>query len=107
MVDFSLGACTFCGNCAAACKHDAFDHLDSLAWQLEVTIGEQCLCLRGVVCRTCGDACESAAIHFLIKTGGPSQPLIDNERCNGCGECLAVCPDRCISILPSQRDCAA
>ncbi|MCU7812586.1 MAG: ferredoxin-type protein NapF [Candidatus Thiodiazotropha sp. (ex Notomyrtea botanica)] len=110
IVDFSHGACTFCGKCVDACKHHAFDvpqDFDVPAWELEVSITEECLSVRGIVCRSCGDACESAAIRFRLETGGRSIPLIENERCNGCGECLALCPNRSISILPSQRDCAA
>ena len=110
VVDFSLGACTFCGDCKKACTHQAFEShepMEETAWQLEVTISEQCLSLKGVVCRSCGDACESSAIRFKLKTGGRSEPLIDNDSCNGCGECFAICPNRSISILPSQRDYAA
>lgn len=110
VVDFSRGACTFCGECVKACKNQAFDvpaYFDTPAWQLEVTITEACLSIQGVVCRTCSDACETAAIRFRLKTGGRSQPVVDNQRCNGCGECFAVCPSRAVSILPSQRDCAA
>lgn len=107
VIDFSHGACSFCGDCAASCKHNAFDHPDKPAWQLEVSISDQCLSMQGVVCRSCGDACESLAICFHLKTAGRSQPLIDPNHCNGCGECFSVCPVRCISILPRERNYAA
>jgi ferredoxin-type protein NapF len=110
IVDFSLGACTFCGACIESCRHQAFEpprHKDDPAWQLEVSITEPCLSLKGIVCRSCADTCESAAIRFHLKTGGRSEPQVIDRLCTGCGECYAVCPSRAISILPSQRDCAA
>lgn len=110
VVDFALGACTFCGKCAASCTHDAYappDFRDTPAWRLDIVIGEQCLSRKGVVCRSCGDACESAAIRFRLMTGGRAQPTLDTRCCNGCGACFAVCPVRCISISPGTSDCAA
>ena len=110
VVDFALGACIFCGKCALACRHDAFatpDYPDTPAWQLDVAIGDQCLSRKGVVCRSCGEACESVAIRFRLMTGGRAQPTLDPIRCNGCGTCFAVCPVRCISISPGADDCAA
>jgi ferredoxin-type protein NapF len=72
-----------------------------------VTILDSCLSQKGIVCRSCSDACESAAIRFHLKTGGRSTPHVNVSQCNGCGECLAVCPNKAVSILPIQRDCAA
>ncbi len=109
-VDFSRGPCTFCRACVEACRHHAFDtplEDDASAWALEVSINDSCLSLRGIVCRSCGDACDTAAIRFQLKTGGRSAPQVIDHLCTGCGECFAVCPSRAISILPSQRDCAA
>ncbi len=110
VVDFTRGHCTFCRACVEACRHSAFaltQDNDEPAWRLDVAITEQCLALQGIVCRSCGDACESAAIRFQLKTGGRSVPQVVEQLCTGCGECLAVCPKRSISILPSQRDYAA
>jgi ferredoxin-type protein NapF len=110
LIDFSLGACTFCRACVEACRYQAFkptQQADEPAWQLEVTITDQCLSLKGIVCRSCADACEAAAIRFQLKTGGRSVPQVMNPLCTGCGECFAVCPSRAITILPSRRDCAA
>jgi len=110
VVDFSLGPCTFCRACVEACRHQAFEAPASAGnspWQLEVSITDACLSLKGIVCRSCGDACETAAIRFHLRTGGRSAPQVIDSLCTGCGECLAVCPSRAISILPSQREVAA
>ncbi|APV52037.1 hypothetical protein BWI17_21615 [Betaproteobacteria bacterium GR16-43] len=54
--------------------------------------GERCLALSGVVCRNCGDACDTRAIQFLYATGGVPRPVVDAQRCTACGDCLSVCP---------------
>ncbi len=109
-VDFSRGPCTFCHACAEACRHEAFDPRpkdETPAWNLDLSFTESCLSRQGIVCRSCSDACETAAIRFHLRIGGRSEPQVIEQLCSGCGECLAVCPNRAISILPSQRDCAA
>jgi ferredoxin-type protein NapF len=59
-----------------------------------------------VVCRSCGEVCESAAIGFRLATGGRALALIDSQRCNGCGACLAVCPVRSITLTPQSARAA-
>jgi ferredoxin-type protein NapF len=108
-VDFKRGACTFCGECATRCKAQAIvapEDFATPAWQLELRISETCLSLRGVVCRSCGEVCESAAIGFRLATGGRALALIDSQRCNGCGACLAVCPVRSITLTPQSARAA-
>lgn len=109
-IDFALGPCTFCRACAEICRHQVFTETtqdETAAWELDVSINDSCLSMKGIVCRSCSDACESAAIRFQLKTGGRSIPRVSESRCNGCGECFTVCPSKSITILPSQRDCAA
>ncbi|HID44392.1 MAG TPA: 4Fe-4S dicluster domain-containing protein, partial [Chromatiaceae bacterium] len=61
-------------------------------------IKADCLSLNGIVCRACGDACDTDAIRFQLETRGRATPLLDQALCNGCGECLAVCPTKSISL---------
>lgn len=93
--------CTFCEQCVASCEAQAFQtapYSVSKAWQLAVSIKPECLSLQGVVCRTCGDHCDSRAIRFQLRTRAVAIPLIDNQACTGCGACLAACPVNSISI---------
>jgi ferredoxin-type protein NapF len=107
-VDFKRAACTLCGDCAAACKAGALcaPDLDEVpAWRHRARIGDNCLSVKGIVCRACGDACEADAIRFRPMTGGRSQPLVDTQACTGCGGCLFVCPTDAVSFpVPEEHE---
>jgi Na+-translocating ferredoxin:NAD+ oxidoreductase RNF subunit RnfB len=53
---------------------------------------------QNVVCRSCGDACEPAAIHFSPQPGGTALPSVLAEQCTGCGDCVPVCPTSAILL---------
>jgi ferredoxin-type protein NapF len=55
-----------------------------------------------VVCRSCGEVCDESAIRFKLEVGGIARPLLDQEQCNGCGACFAVCPVRAVRIAPAE-----
>lgn len=57
-----------------------------------------CLGREGIVCQACRDACGPGAVSFLPIARGASAPVVDERRCTGCGECLAVCPARAITL---------
>ena len=108
-VDFKQGSCTFCAKCVDACHTGSFQYFNSppphdicsepvKAWIPDVNIKTSCLSLNAVVCRMCGDNCEEDAIQFRLQLGGISIPIIDNDKCTGCGECLYICPKDAISI---------
>lgn len=97
-VDFSLGACTFCTACAAACQHGALDANRPSPWALQARLDDDCVSARGVTCRSCGDACDTHAIRFLLQVGGRAIPQFDASACTGCGACVSVCPTAAISI---------
>jgi ferredoxin-type protein NapF len=105
VVDFAKGGCTFCGDCLNACKGralvgDAED--EASAWTLRAGINGACLAVKGVVCRSCGEVCDESAIRFKLEVGGIARPLLDQEQCNGCGACFAVCPVRAVRIAPAE-----
>lgn len=96
-VEFGKGECTFCGECVAACQAGALRReVDRPPWNLLPVIADACLARRGVVCRSCGDACAQAAIRFRPQVGGSALPEVDSSRCTGCGGCVAPCPARAI-----------
>ena len=90
-LDFSESGCTFCDECANACEMGVLQvayrselpklHIEMLS----------CLAWQKTICSMCKDICDVRAIDFT----GLFNPEI-NERCNGCGFCIAVCPTRAI-----------
>lgn len=91
-VDLRLGACTFCAACVDACRPAALNRSVSPAWRIKPVFADACLSRQGVTCRSCGDACDQRAIRFALRVGGRADPVLDNQRCNGCGGCVAACP---------------
>lgn len=97
-VDFSRGECTFCGQCRESCAAHALQATGVKPWYLQAAVANNCLAHRDVVCRSCGDACGEAAIRFSPRLGGAARPEILNERCTGCGACVAACPAGAVTM---------
>ena len=91
-VDFRLGACTFCGECADVCPTGALDSTLVASWPWRASATSACLSMSGISCRSCQDSCEVNAIRFRLQTGGRARPLVDEDTCIGCGACVSVCP---------------
>lgn len=89
-LDLSAGECTFCGACAEACPEAVFTASPGMAH--DIVIGPECLAQRGVSCMACRDACPEEAISLRPRIGGPFLPFLDQDRCIGCGACVAPCP---------------
>lgn len=54
-------------------------------------------CPEEIPCNPCETICPSGA----IRVGEPitNIPLLDEEKCTGCGRCISVCPGLAISVL--------
>lgn len=95
--DPGLGECTFCTRCAAACDAPAFAALAARPWTLRALVADPCLARQGVVCSGCRDACGEAAIRFPLTRAIPV-PHVADDRCTGCGACVAGCPSGAIHL---------
>lgn len=93
-VDYSAGLCTFCDKCREVCPTGAVGAIDPwspMSGRIGVAVvrPERCLSyLQPGSCGVCEKACEYGAISF----DSERKILIDQEKCNGCGACVAVCP---------------
>jgi ferredoxin-type protein NapF len=101
-VNFSENGCSFCQACAEICKEPVFASAEmrqmSNPWHGAAKISTACLTLSGVVCQSCGDFCDQSAIRFSPNSNAIATPAILEDRCTGCGYCLASCPADAISI---------
>lgn len=97
-VDFSQGECSLCKACVDVCPSHALNGAQTEPWQIKAKISDKCLATQQVVCRTCGEMCQSEAIRFTPALGGVSLPAIDLESCIGCGACVAPCPTQAIEV---------
>ncbi len=102
IVEFSHGECTFCQACVDSCADAAFrDVLNNPAWDHKALVRDSCLPKKGIACQSCQDVCDTRAISFSPRVGGPAEPEINQEACNGCGACFSVCPSNAITFAPS------
>ena len=100
VVDFRAGECEFCTQCVIHCPTGALhpQHNQGAPWRLKAVVGDDCLALHNVVCRTCAEFCEARAIEFRFSVGRVPQPALTLSHCNGCGACYAPCPANAISF---------
>lgn len=104
-IDFTKGECSFCQKCIDVCDQALFvdERQESkTAWQINIEIKNNCLAMNQVVCQSCQDSCETEAISFKYLQSTVPQPQIELDKCNGCGACVAICPQTAIAITPNQ-----
>ena len=58
-------------------------------------------CIQNIPCNPCVDACPFDAITMKDIN---SPPIVDFDRCTGCGNCIAVCPGLAIFIVKTKDD---
>jgi len=97
-LDFSAAGCDFCEVCVDVCKPRALSKDTQPPLNLLAIIDSSCFSERGVICRSCGEVCDSRAIHFKLVVGGITHVMIDFNSCNGCGECVSICPAHSITM---------
>ena len=98
-----------CAKCAEVCPTDAI-HLTSLADKSAIQIGhavwikENCVPLTdGVECGNCARHCPTGAIQMVVSdpdmADSPKIPVVNAEKCIGCGACENLCPSRPFSAI--------
>jgi len=93
VLDFSKSGCTFCDECANVCESGVLKKENKKEKIAEVILlKNKCLAWNGTICFSCQDICEEFAIIY----NGMFNPVIDLDKCTGCGFCIGVCPTNAI-----------
>ena len=93
-LNLSERGCTFCEACAEACEagvlspEEGVERINAL-FRID---SRACIAHHGTICFACREPCLEDAILF----NGMFNPVIDEERCTGCGFCLGRCPTRAV-----------
>lgn len=97
ILNFTKSGCTFCEECADACEVGVLDKekAEERINARFVIATDGCMAHHGTICFACKEPCMEDAILF----NGLFNPVIDEERCTGCGFCLGRCPTRAISVI--------
>ena len=105
MLNFTKSGCTFCEECAKACQMNEmnvlsldYEHTKEKVNAIFRISTEACVAHHGVVCFSCKEPCIDNAILF----NGMFNPVIDMDKCTGCGFCLGRCPTKAINYFATQ-----
>jgi ferredoxin len=104
-VIFSTGYCLeTCNLCSTVCPTGAITLFDirakeGLVMGTAVINLENCLLFNNTECVKCRESCKYDAIVFTAHGNILNMaPVINNEKCTGCGACKVICPQSCIEI---------
>jgi len=99
-LNFKKSGCTFCEECALKCPNGVLSLSETFYQERLNTsffiVTESCMAHNKTICFSCKEPCIDDAILF----NGMFNPIIDMERCTGCGFCLNRCPTNAIIFEP-------
>lgn len=104
-ISFKNGYCLEnCNLCSQACPSGAITLFSPEAkGQLPIALAEvipdKCLLLNNKECDRCKTSCKYDAIKIASKTAFMTLPVIEKDKCVGCGACAVICPPETIKMI--------
>ncbi len=99
ILNLAYGHCTFCGQCTDACSSGAlYKATNATSIRAIPQLVQRCQTTFGMFCDLCSEACNEAA----IQADGSSAPVIDNDKCTGCGACALNCYTKALIMQPAK-----
>lgn len=89
------GSCDFCEQCVDHCPSGALDKINGRQHQALAKVNDHCQRKYQPHCYLCLEACPEQAITI----GDNNLPVVNNERCSGCGECALDCYTHAIEMV--------
>lgn len=90
VMKYHFGYCNFCNKCVEVCPTQALQPFDIKSVKIGLAAVQQDTCIawhaRG--CMVCITACP----YHAIMLDAQKHPIVDSQKCNGCGICEKVCP---------------
>ena len=97
-VNLDFNQCAMCGKCVEACPTGALHSALPMRIDLQPSFSTNCNNYLQMDCSACQQACPLQAIS--IEEG--ELPVVNSERCNGCGQCRSHCYMGVISMIYSD-----
>ncbi len=103
-MNFLRGTCNFCMECTLVCPTGALPPTSKEGARLgtAVVLPDICVAYTWVGCTRCYHNCPYQAIYL----DEFYRPVVDTAKCNGCGECMHICPStslRSSRLLSSKQ----
>ncbi|MCK3682880.1 4Fe-4S binding protein [Maribellus sp. YY47] len=103
-ISFEKGYCLEdCNLCSQVCPSGAITLFDTEAkGMLKIGLAEilpqNCLLTQNKECDRCKVACKYNAIKIDIHGPYDALPVINHDKCNGCGACFVICPAEAVRM---------
>lgn len=100
-IDFRKNYCTFCGKCVEVCPTAALAEFDKTIDKIGIAVvnEDECIAFNHGGCQKCVDTCDYDAIAL----NDAGQPVVDENKCNGCGICEFVCPSSTMTSYSGSK----
>lgn len=94
VLNFLEDSCTYCDACRVVCPTGAIGLMDAYrpdVNRIGVAILHEDRCLAFPETHSCG-ICVEACPYGALSFDDQRQPVVDDGLCNGCSECVKICP---------------